>query len=277
MFFNNELQQGRTAAGGRRYSEEVKSFAVTLHFYSAQAYDFLRKFLTLPDVSTIRRWSSSIGCEPGFLSDALDHIAKKKESNLQMADVCIMFDSMAIKKEIVFDNKTGKYSGCVDFGTNSDCADHLATEALVVMAVGMRTHWKQRIAYFLVDKICAKMQSQIVRDAICHLTERGFTVEATVCDGNFANQRTAVELGCNLAEGNLKTEFPHPSIEGETILFLFDACHLLKTCETALNHTVFSWTEKACRLNGILSKVYMTSSSKTTSSWPPSCQAGTLT
>ena len=79
LLFNNELKHGRAPAGARRYSEELKSFAVTLHFYSAQAYNFLRKFLTLPDVSTIRRWSSSIGCEPGFLLDALDHIAKKKE------------------------------------------------------------------------------------------------------------------------------------------------------------------------------------------------------
>ena len=54
LLFNNELKHGRTPAGARRYSEELKSFAVTLHFYSAQAYDFLRKFLTLPDVSTIR-------------------------------------------------------------------------------------------------------------------------------------------------------------------------------------------------------------------------------
>ena len=55
LLFNNELKHGRAPAGARRYSEELKSFAVTLHFYSAQAYDFLRIFLTLPDVSTIRR------------------------------------------------------------------------------------------------------------------------------------------------------------------------------------------------------------------------------
>ena len=75
-----------------------------------------------------------------------------------MADICIMFASMAIKKEIVFDSKTGQYSGCMDFGSSSDCADHLAIEALVVMAVGLRTHWKQPIAYFSLIKFAPKFK-----------------------------------------------------------------------------------------------------------------------
>ncbi|GFO29161.1 THAP domain containing 6 [Plakobranchus ocellatus] len=42
---NIELQLGQVPAHGRRYSEEMRSFAVTLHFYSAQAYEFLKKKL----------------------------------------------------------------------------------------------------------------------------------------------------------------------------------------------------------------------------------------
>ena len=53
LLFNKELKHGRAPAGARRHSEELKSFAVTLHFYSARAYYFLGKYLTLPDVSTI--------------------------------------------------------------------------------------------------------------------------------------------------------------------------------------------------------------------------------
>lgn len=228
LLFDNELQQTNASVSGRRYSDNIKSFAVTLHFYSPQAYEYLRKHLTLPDVSTIRRWSSSIGCEPGFLEDALDHLKSRMSENRMMRDICIIFDSMAIKKELVFDSKTGKYSGCVDFGTSSDSSDHLATEALVVMAVGLRTHWKQPIAYFLVDKICSNVQSQIVHEAVIQLTERGFIVHAAVCDGNFANQKTAVNLGCVLEPDRVLTEFKHPSGTGESIFFLFDVCHLLK-------------------------------------------------
>ena len=57
-------------------------------------------------------------------------------------------------------------------------------------------------------------------------------VHATVCDDNFANQKTA--LGCSLAENDLKIEFRHPSVEGDTIFFLFDACHLLKNMRNCL-------------------------------------------
>ena len=123
LLFNNELKHGRAPAGARRYSEELKLFAVTLHFYSAQAYDFLRKFLTLPDVSTIRRWSSSIGCEPGFLLDALDHIAKKKEANRQMADICIMLTAWLLKRKLYL---TAKLENIVDVWILAPfCADHL--------------------------------------------------------------------------------------------------------------------------------------------------------
>ena len=59
-------------------------------------------------------------------------------------------------------------------------------------------------------------------------------MHATVCDSNFANQKTALELGCSLAENGLKTEFHHPSVEGHTIFFLFDACHLLKNMRNCL-------------------------------------------
>ncbi|CAG4969828.1 unnamed protein product [Colias eurytheme] len=35
---------------GVRYSDEVKSFALTLHFYSAKAYEFIKQYATLPHV-----------------------------------------------------------------------------------------------------------------------------------------------------------------------------------------------------------------------------------
>ncbi|GFO44835.1 THAP domain-containing protein 9 [Plakobranchus ocellatus] len=208
---------------GRRYSEEMRSFAVILHFYSAQAYECLKIHLTLPNVSTIRRWSSSIDCEPGFFTEALDDLQTRKYSQAQMRDVCIMFDCMAIKKEFVFDSKTGKYSACVDFGSTADSSDHLPTEELVVMAVGLRSHCKQPIAYFLVDKICANVQSQIVKDAITHLIERGCLVHATVCDGCFSNQKTATQLGCILDVEKIRSTFQHPSYPGYICLFLMPA------------------------------------------------------
>lgn len=43
---------------GRRYTEQIKQFAVSLHFYSPKAYKFVRKAFHLPSPSTIRSWGN---------------------------------------------------------------------------------------------------------------------------------------------------------------------------------------------------------------------------
>ena len=59
------------------------------------------------------------------------------------------------------------------------------------MAVGLRVHWKQPIAYFSIDKLSAEVQLSLVRDAITEMAERGFTEHATVCDGNHTNKKNS--------------------------------------------------------------------------------------
>ena len=51
----NELRANKCEQQGHRYSEKLKDFAVTMHFYSAKAYNYLRKFLNLPHPCTIRK------------------------------------------------------------------------------------------------------------------------------------------------------------------------------------------------------------------------------
>ncbi len=56
-----------------KYHPALKSFALTLQFYSAKAYNYVRETfdLGLPHPSTIRRWYSSNGGDPGFSEDVL--------------------------------------------------------------------------------------------------------------------------------------------------------------------------------------------------------------
>ena len=230
----NELKASSKSTFAHRYSDAVKSFAVTVHFYSAQAYSYLRKFLHLPNPSTIRRWASSINCEPGFLSEVLNCIGEEVKENPDMQDVCIMFDSLAIKKEYTYDDKSQSYSGGVNFGSFCNgCSDDLATEALFFMVVGLRGHWKRPFGYFL-GKVNGTTQAQIVKHAISLLTEKNFTVHGVICDGNFTNQSTGQALGCSLSMNNLRTYFPHPDDEATNIYFILDACHLVKCVRNCL-------------------------------------------
>lgn len=62
---------------GRRYSDIVKEFATTLHYYSPKAYNYVRSILPLPQPSLIRKWSSVLECEPGFIKESFEALKKE--------------------------------------------------------------------------------------------------------------------------------------------------------------------------------------------------------
>jgi THAP domain len=56
------------------YSDTLRSFAMTLHFYSAKAYNFVRSSFrcALPHPSTLRSWYSAVDGKPGFTHEAFE-------------------------------------------------------------------------------------------------------------------------------------------------------------------------------------------------------------
>ena len=51
--FKNEAKNQNLSTGSR-YSDDIKKFAISLHFYSPRAYKFVRKTLHLPHPATLR-------------------------------------------------------------------------------------------------------------------------------------------------------------------------------------------------------------------------------
>ena len=127
-----------------------------------------------------------------------------------------------------------KYAGYINHGSyNISADDTLATESLVSLIVGLKKFFKVPIGYFLIDKITAAQQAQMLRDAIIHVTNAGFNVEALTCNGSYTNQTTARSLGCCLDADSLVCSFPHPQFETKTIASIMDACHMLKNIRNA--------------------------------------------
>lgn len=75
-----------------KYPFAIRSFAMTLHFYSPKAYRYVRqKFCNaLPHPSTLQSWYSTINCEPGFTSESFDALKKKSlgRKKSQKANYC---------------------------------------------------------------------------------------------------------------------------------------------------------------------------------------------
>ena len=110
------------------YPPELRSFALTLKFYSAKAYNYVRKSfdLGLPHPTVIRSWYSSIDGEPGFTRDALTAlkakvIAAKRDG--QEVVCSLMLDEMAIRQHVEWDGK--QFRGFVDLGTGTTDDDSL--------------------------------------------------------------------------------------------------------------------------------------------------------
>ena len=71
--FTNEqknLKKGKSS----RYSDSIKQFAVSLHFHSPKANAFVRKSLHLISQAIIRAWAAVIECNPGFLTNVVQHL-----------------------------------------------------------------------------------------------------------------------------------------------------------------------------------------------------------
>ena len=233
--FQNQQKNQQSGKHENRYSEETKQFAMTLHYYSPKAYEFTRKVLALPHASSIRGWAASVDCEPGYLTNVIKLLGEIVDKKGWMSDAVLMVDAMALHKGTVWDPKTKRYVGTVDYGTAiPENEDELATEALVFMVVGMTGHWKHPIAYVLQNKCSAAVQAQLIRDCIGLLHGEGIDVIAVVFDGTFTNQQTAKRLGCKLKVSDIQPWFPHPQKPRSRIYIIFDVCHMLKLMRNLL-------------------------------------------
>ena len=131
------LQSG--SGRGSKYSPELKSFAVTLQFYSSKAYEFVRKTfkLALPHQTQIRKWYGKIPADPGFSKPAFQALAAKVEALKERKQpvICsLMLDEMAIRKHISWDGN--RFRGYVNLGNGVEDDDltPIAKDALVLMA-----------------------------------------------------------------------------------------------------------------------------------------------
>lgn len=79
------------------YNEDLRKFALTVHFYSPRSYIYLRdKFdLCLPHINTLRKWYSRLDCEPGFTSESFNTIATLSKRG--PVYVSLMLDEIIIR------------------------------------------------------------------------------------------------------------------------------------------------------------------------------------
>lgn len=144
-----------------------------------------------------------------------------------------MIDAMSIKKHITYDAATKTMTGFVDLGDGPD-EDNVASEALMFMVVGLQSHWKAPVAYFITKTLQAETQKVLVEHMLHALHEKDINVVCMTMDGHGTNISMMSMLGCELTLGQpLKTHFNHPS-SGQRVHVMLDACHMLKLSRNML-------------------------------------------
>lgn len=223
----------RGKVGRQKFDKVLRSFALTLQFYSSKAYEYVRETfnLALPSQRIIRNWLSNISCEPGFSQPAFDSLKVKVSHNKSLSydTICsLMLDEMSIKKHV--DIIGGKTWGYVDFGTNlafDDNTDH-ASEALVLMVVALNGQWKLPIAYFLISSLTGEEKANIVNEALIKLYECGVIITSLTSDGPRVNFTMIKELGAKINDlDNIQPYFLHP-VDESKIYIILDTCHMIK-------------------------------------------------
>lgn len=221
-----------------KYDTKLRTFAITLHFYSPKGYKYVRSVFNkaLPCVSTIRKWYSSVNGKPGFSKEAFAALKVKAiEANTNGTEVlaCLVFDEMAIRKHEDVDGSTNEKTGFVNFGTsnvNSDESKH-AKEALVFLVTGVNQSFKIPVAYFLTNGLNAIEKATLIREVILFVSKTGIKIVGLVFDGLISNLATMRLLGANFRKNRYYIINPHSD---DKIFIFFDACHMIKLSRNCL-------------------------------------------
>lgn len=202
--------------------------------------------MSLPHVSAIRNWTSSVNREPGFLKEVL---ACLEQLPNDYKDCNLVSDGMAIKKQIIWDKKANKFVGFSDYGSQLDLEGNNmpATEVLVFMLINLKGKWKCPIGYFFQNKINAVTQAELMKSALSVAHNAGLRVWGITCDGAFTNCSSMKILGCTFQDissyTELKSWINHP-ISNEKVFFLPDPCHMLKLARNTLGNAKVIITNK---------------------------------
>lgn len=233
------LQFGRKLKKSNQYVDAVRSFAITLHYYSPRAYQFLRsKFSNnLPDPSCIRSWISNCSGFGEICAGALEtlkNIADELKSRGKQFICSMSFDEMSIRKHVQWSDAKKKFQGFITFGRkNSNGEIPVANQALAFLITGINMQVSIPIAHFFITKLIASEKAFLIEQIVREITKVGVKLINITFDGDPTNFAACKLLGASFQPRDLRPYFLNP-IDQSKVNILLDACHMLKLLRNSL-------------------------------------------
>ncbi|KAH1021839.1 hypothetical protein HUJ04_011324 [Dendroctonus ponderosae] len=206
----------------QKYDPAVRSFALTLAFYSPRACEFVRTTFSksLPHLSTITKWYASVDGTPGLTTEALVEL-KLKSGDASKPLMCnLVMGEMYIRKMVEWNGR--RYTGFVNVGTGIESKElPEAKEVLVFMLVCLLQAWKIPIAYFLTKGTTGSEKVDLLYKCLHFISESGVVVTSVTFDGASSNIKMCKELGVALNDPrNLKPFFFNPITNDKICIFM---------------------------------------------------------
>lgn len=231
----NGIQKGKDS-----YSENVRSFCLTTHFYSPRAYEFIREKFNkhLPHNSTLRSWyrNSNIDVNPGIIKNALAVLkerSKKMKQNGKQLIVSLMFDEISIRKHIQWCSAARKFLGYITYGHDVNEEEvPVANQAIVFMISGLNEFFQIPIAYYFIKSLNAGERKHLLESVIENLLQCDIKIASKTFDGYSSNATMCEMLGATLKDDIIPT-FKNP-FEDTEIQIILDPSHAEKLVRSTL-------------------------------------------
>lgn len=219
----------------KSYDEDVRTFCLTLHYYSPRAYNYVREKFenNLPSITTIRNWYASLNASPGFTSESFETLKKKAEESESVLLGALIFDEMSIRTHLQWDAAQLMFQGNISLGRKyvGQNIVPVAKDALVFLVSGMNADFKIPIGYFFTNGLNACEKAALLNEALIRLANAKVEIVSITFDGFKTNVSMCNVMGANFKEG--KGYIIDPVDFVRRIYVFMDPPHMLKL---ARNH-----------------------------------------
>ena len=194
-FFRSQVQLHGRNKFGCRYAIQDENFALSLYYSSPKSYKLCSKLFCLPSVAMLRLWLRKLQVKAGFVDNVFSML-EKRVANLPASERCcaLLLDEVSLKRGPTYEKAVDEVNGFEDFGSGVR-TEKYANQALVLMARGLQSPWKQPLAYFLAcNTTPAETLKKLVTDAVRKLSAIGLLVVCVICDQGLQTNRCFVCL-----------------------------------------------------------------------------------
>lgn len=199
----------------------------------------------MPSIRSLQLFTQTWNIVPGINEKLFNTLAVKLQLLSPIDRHCILCaDEMSLKSHLFYNVSKDEIIGFEDDGDKKTSIP--AKSALIVIARSIAGNWKLPVYYCFVETTCrSNFVKNIIFQIITRMKTSGAIVHAIVTDMESNFIQLSKELGISIENATF-------SVNGDTVMYIFDTPHLLKATRNNLfkhnfqfNNKIASWAHIA--------------------------------